>query len=139
MDALTYKETTAWERLLEKTSDALSAVSSGGKVAFLAKEELVDPSRAEMIVWKRNGKGIVVHKQAFQGFRYCDADIILVATSDLLTNLCTNVQGDTMRTIRQAIRRGDVVCYFLRSKRELIDMGYEEFVELLGLPLAGCQ
>lgn len=136
---LAYKEKIVWESLLQRQGNPLAAVKVGGRVAFMAKEDLAEPDKTEMVLWERQEGGVAVAKQAFQGFRSSDADIMLVAEAGVLLRVCEELSEDPIKTMRQGIRHGSVICYFLRPKRELIDMGYEEFVELLGLPLAGCQ
>lgn len=117
----------------------MHGVQAGARVAFMAKEDLAG-TEADMIVWENmtDDIGIAIGKQAFQGFHAGDADLMFVADAEVLLQICTATPVDPIKKLRQGIRHGTVLCYFLRPKRELLDMGYEEFVEALGLPLAGC-
>ncbi len=134
-----YKEQTAWENLVRQPGNPFTTAKVGCRVAFMAKEDIAEPTGAEMILWERQEDGIVVGKQVFQGFRGSDADLMLVADAEVLIDVCEEPSSDPIRKLRLGIREGTVLCYFLRTKRELIMMGYEEFVDALGLPLAGCQ
>ncbi|MCL5962343.1 MAG: hypothetical protein M1358_24030 [Chloroflexi bacterium] len=133
-----YKEPEVWQKIAEAQGSLLPGVKPGGRVAVISKQELGESS-GEMIVWVSKDQTTGFDKRPFQGFRNSDADLMFVVDEELLVNVCENTQENPIPKLRHGIRQGSVLCYFLRPKRELINIGYEEFVDLLGLPLAGCQ
>lgn len=127
-----------WELLITMCSQMLPGVESGGKVGVLPKQQLA-VSGGEMVVWEKTDAGVVASRQAFQGFRGTNADLLFVADEDALLNLWGDSRKDPIKKLREGIRNGSVMLYFLRSKKELLDLGYEDMVDQLGLPLAGCR
>ena len=112
----------AWERLLQSQEGVLAGIQTGGRSGIVRRDQAAG-SGGEMIVWDRDG----------------DVDVMFVIDDETLLGLCREDQPDPIRELRLGIRRGNVLLYFLRAKRGLRQQGHEDFVELIGVPLGGCQ
>jgi len=126
-----------WELLLENGKDMLPGVENGGRVGVLPKRQLAESS-GKMIVWEKTTSGVTASECTFDGFQGADVDLLVVAEEKCLLNLWSDPRKDPIRKLREGIRMGEAMVYFLRAKEDLLDKGYEDLTELLGLPRQGC-
>ena len=64
-------------------------------------------------------------------------DLLLVADDEALEAISRHLGGDPLTVMKGLIRRGNVLFYVMRTKRELQDAGYEDFLDSLGLAFLG--
>ncbi|MBI4320359.1 MAG: hypothetical protein HY675_17860 [Chloroflexi bacterium] len=133
-----YRQPSTWEKLLEIRHNGFVDLKEGSRIGVLPKSD-VSELNGEMIVWEVGDQGIVVSTSPFRGFRGAGVDLLFVAEEDTLAVLCDGGPREPVAAIKNGLRQGRIILYFLRSKKELLALGYEELVESLGLPLSGCQ
>src|SRR3989337_1095249 len=130
-------ELAAWTRLLHQ-HEVLAGLQAGARIGLVHRDDAAG-SGGRMVVWVREAEQFRLEQTTFQGFRGGDADVMFVLDDETLCELNSENQADPFRVLRIGIRHGRVLLYFLRPKRELRVLGYEDFVELVGVPLGTCQ
>jgi hypothetical protein len=78
-----------------------------------------------------------VRVEAFAGVASTRVDLLLVADVDAMAAMLEQIDGDMLTAIKRLIRRGSMMFFVFRSKAELQDAGYEDFLDSLGLAFLG--
>lgn len=96
----------------------------------------VTPSVPMVVLMRESGR-MTVRAAHFAGLRSLTADALLVADEDALARALERDPVAALRELKRSIRSGAVALFFLRTRRELFERGYEELFEALGLPVLG--
>ena len=64
-------------------------------------------------------------------------DLLIVVDDEALESLHSQAQDNTFSKMREQIRNGNILFYVMKTKDELLDLGYEELIEVLGIPFLG--
>jgi hypothetical protein len=62
---------------------------------------------------------------------------LLVADDEAMDALVHNLDDNTLSLMKRQIRTGNMMFFVMRTKYELQDAGYEEFLDTLGLAFLG--
>lgn len=89
------------------------------------------------MVWCRHREGMTVEQRPFTGFDSCGVDLLFVSGPGALEAVHAQVDDNPMGAMKLAVREGRMLLYVLRSKRQLLDNGFEDFLEILGLAFMG--
>jgi hypothetical protein len=73
----------------------------------------------------------------YRGFQDAKVDLLFVADAEALDRLRYNIGDDTLSLMKRQIRAGNIMFFVMRTKYELQDAGYEEFLDTLGLAFLG--
>ncbi len=90
-----------------------------------------------MVVWEARGGRLVAGRRPFHGYANAGVDVLLVGDEDAMSELSNELDGDALPALKRLVRRGNVVCYVLRRQCELIDAGYEDVLQSMGVAFAG--
>jgi hypothetical protein len=90
-----------------------------------------------MMKWQAHGAGMTVSLLDYPGFQGAGVDLLFVVDDDALQALRAALDGDALAQIKRLIRQGRILFFVLRTKFELQDAGYEEFLDTLGLAFLG--
>jgi len=80
---------------------------------------------------------MVASTLCFPGFEAAAVDLLFVADEAALAALEASLEGDALATLKRRIRQGGILFFVLRTKYELQDAGYEDFLDTLGLAFLG--
>jgi hypothetical protein len=91
----------------------------------------------EMLVWEAHRGGM--HAGLITPRLLLDAavDLILVVDDDALDAIAASLEGEPLAVMKRLIRLGHILFYVTRTKDQLRDAGYEDFLESLGLAFLG--
>jgi len=92
---------------------------------------------APMFVFAAAGERIDVTVERFAGFDASNLDLLFVADGEARAELAAVPAPSLLATMKRQIRRGGVLFFVLRTRHELADAGYEDFLESLGIPFLG--
>jgi hypothetical protein len=149
MDA-PYGPVSAWQAMLERHRPQFEELASGSGIGFVPREgsgilpgrraavcRADDSEPVAMLTWECREGGMRACVRPFAGFEQAGVDLLFVADEVALDAMRQNLGADALGTMKRLIRRGNLVFYVLRARRELQDAGYEEFLDSLGLAFLG--
>jgi hypothetical protein len=90
-----------------------------------------------MLLWQATDDGLASRRACFAGFARCDADMMFVVDDEAMAALDGMAPGEALAALRRQVRRGTIVLYFLKCEGALVALGYEGFLETLGLTIMG--
>lgn len=129
-------DTGPWQEYLNRQRDVFSKIKDGGKMGILPKNDL-DARGSRLLMWTVRDGQVAVHNQPFRGFRECGADLLFVADPPALERIYRELKNDVLAELRKQIRSGGVVFFVLKTRDELLEMGYEDLIESIGIPWIG--
>lgn len=139
----------AWQAMLDRHSELFTDMEAGSAVGFVPRTGsgiqpgkhvagLVDCGKGvEMMRWTVGADGMTATVQRFPGFQEARVDLLFVVDDMALLLIKAALEGDTLSQIKRLIRQGNIMFFVLRTKFELQDAGYEEFLDTLGLAFLG--
>ena len=81
--------------------------------------------------------GTVSSLRSYAGYEDARVDLLFVAEDAAIEALRSALHGDALSIVKRQIRQGAIMFYVMRTKYELQDAGYEEFLDGLGLAFLG--
>lgn len=76
-------------------------------------------------------------RRSYTGFKQASVDLLFVADDAALAALQEALEADTLSIMKRLIRKGNIMFYVMKTKYQLQDAGYEEFLDSLGLAFLG--
>ena len=126
----------SWQAILDCRQEIFTNMLPGAGLGILPKKEFDSPS-GTMLTWNRQDSKMVVAYQPFTGFRDASVDLLFVADDEALESLHSKAMNNPFDEMREQIRNGNILFYVMKTKTELLDLGYEELIEVLGIPFLG--
>jgi len=91
----------------------------------------------DMLRWEVTADGVRASVVPYRGFQEARVDLLFVAENEALEALRTDIGEATLPLMKRQIRAGSIMFFVMRTKYELQDAGYEEFLDSLGLAFLG--
>ena len=140
-----------WQQAFDASEPLLASLSDGARMGFIAQAGFTPLGRrragldaavaqnggATMLAFDAVNGRIEVSVDRFESFEEARLDLLFVADDSARTELAATPAPTRLRAMKQLIRRGGVRFFVLRTRHELQDAGYEEFLESLGIPFLG--
>jgi hypothetical protein len=138
-----------WQAMLDRHCELFTDMVAGSSVGFVPRSGsgiqpgkhvagLVDAGHdVPMMKWIADGSGMTTGLMRYPGFQDARVDLLFVADDAALEAMRASLAGDTLSLIKRLIRQGHIMFFVLRTKFELQDAGYEEFLDTLGLAFLG--
>lgn len=139
----------AWQTMLDRHSELFTGMVPGAAVGFVPRAGsgiqpgkhvaglVGDGDNVEMMKWTADSNGMKCSTELYPGFQRAKVDLLFVADDSALQKMQETLDGHTLSTVKRLIRQGSIMFYVLRTKFELQDAGYEEFLDTLGLAFLG--
>ncbi len=134
IDALSDLDT--WQAALDSQQAVFAAMLPGASIGIIPKRDLQAPG-GKMLVWEAQQGRIVAEERGFSGIRSVGVDLLFVADDEAIEALRTLKGSGALEEMKEFIRQGNILFYVLKTKDDLTDLGFEEFLEALGLAFAG--
>jgi len=131
-----WHDASGWQALLARERHLFEPMIDGASVGFVTRES-ADRGSGEMLAWRRERDATVVERQAFGGFANCPVALLFVAEPGSLEAVHERLHDNALGALKLQLRSGAILLYVIVPKRQLIDDGYEDFVEALGLAFLG--
>lgn len=144
-----FGELTDWQSMLDRHAELFTEMLPGSSVGFVPRAGSgIQPGKhvaglmnaggeGEMMAWEADGNGMRASLRRYSGFQDAKADLLFVAEDGAIEAMRNALQGDTLSIIKRQIRQGGIMFYVMRTKYELQDAGYEDFLDNLGLAFLG--
>jgi len=142
----------AWQAMLDRYQELFTDMLPGSRIGILprsgtslmAGKHLAGLSNSEfslpdgkMLVWEVNGEGMRAGYRPCRKFNEAQADLLLVPDDAAFEEIRRSLDGDPLSTIKKMIRRGNILFFVMKTKYQLQDAGYEDFLDTLGLAFLG--
>jgi hypothetical protein len=124
-----------WQPLLDRHSTLFGNLEDGCRIGIV--ERTGAAPGAEMVVWEARGGRLIASAGSFAGFGSAGVDVLLSGDGEAMAELASTLDGDALPVLKRLVRRGNIVCYVLKRQCELLDAGYEDVLQSLGVAFAG--
>jgi len=144
-----FGEIAGWQSMLDRHAALFTELLPGSAVGFVPRAGsgihpgkhvagLLDAAGAgQMLVWSTDGRRMRAAMCDYAGFKDVKADLLFVAEDDALQAMRDALEGETLSIIKRQIRKGSILFFVMKTKYELQDAGYEDFLDSLGLAFLG--
>jgi hypothetical protein len=143
-----FGELASWQRMLERHSELFVEMRPGSRIGIVSREAsgilpgkrlggLQASAEVPMLAWQVEDDGMRARVERFAGMSSSRLDLLLVSDRDALSALREQLDGDALTVLKRMIRRGNTMFFVFRTKAELQDAGYEDFLDSLGLAFLG--
>jgi hypothetical protein len=144
-----FGELPAWQSMLDRHAPLFSELEPGCAVGFVPREGSgIQPGKhvaglmaaggsGQMLTWAMQDGGMRAAMRAYTGFQDVGVDLLFVADADGLQAMNEALQGETLTIIKRQIRKGSIMFFVMKTKYQLQDAGYEDFLDSLGLAFLG--
>ena len=140
-----------WQRAFDASEGLFGSLSDGARMGFIAQPGFAPLGRrrpgldaaaaqhtgAAMLAFAAANGRIDVTVERFESFEEARLDLLFVADEDARAHLAAAPVLTRLHAMKQLIRHGSVRFFVLRTRHELQDAGYEDFLESLGIPFLG--
>ena len=138
-----------WQSMLDRHAELFSEMLPGSAVGFVPRAGSgIQPGKrvaglmnaggeGEMMAWEAGDNGMRASLRRYSGFQDAKVDLLFVAEDAAIEAMRGALRGDALSIMKRQIRQGGIMFYVMRTKYELQDAGYEEFLDNLGLAFLG--
>lgn len=135
-DAAAWADLPGWAALLQRHAHLFEPWIEGGAVGLVARAA-ADAGRGRMLVWTRVQGAMQVQWRDYRGFADCGVAVLFVAQPGALAAVHARLHDNALGQMKLQLRQGGLFIYVLAPKSQLLDEGYEDFLESLGLAFMG--
>jgi hypothetical protein len=137
----------AWQRLLDGYAPLFEPLARGAALG-LAPRFFADASGARraaampstpplpMLEWRRRDATMRAQPGSYRGLGALDVDLLFLAGDGALEAVLAR-EEHPLGEMKRQLRAARIQFFVLRTRRELAERGWEDFVEALGLPFLG--
>jgi hypothetical protein len=141
------EDVSAWQRLIDDYASLFVPLADGAGIGLVPRF-FVDASGARraaampstpplpMLEWRMCDGRMRAQAASYRGLDGLGVDLLFLAGDGALEAVLARAEHPLGEMKRQ-LRAARIQFFVLRTKRELADLGYEDFVEALGLPFLG--
>lgn len=127
----------AWAEMLERHADTFAALQAGCALGLVPKAD-TEQRPGRMLVWTRaESGGMQAGLRPFTGYKDCGVDILFVAEDAGLAAIHRALADRPLGEMKAALRRSELFLFVLKPRDQLIEDGWDEFLETLGLAFLG--
>lgn len=137
----------AWQRMIDGYQTLFEPLATNAAVGLVprffadragARRSAALPSTPDlpMLEWRRAADRMTASPAIYRGLESLGVDLLFLAGDGALEAVLARKEHPLGEMKRQ-LRAARMQFFVFRTKRELRDLGYEDFVEALGLPFLG--
>ena len=127
----------AWDAMLASHAATFAALQPGCSLGLVPKAD-TERRAGRMLVWERcDGERMKAEVRPFTGYQGCGVDILFAAEESGLAAIHGALAGRPLGEMKSALRRGELYLFVMKSRDQLIEAGWDEFLESLGLAYLG--
>lgn len=144
--AAVLRDVAPWQPVLDAHAELFESVTEGASIALVPRWRIdargarranvmpkTDP--VPMQLWVREPQGMAVREGVFRGLAHLASDVLLIAEDDALEGALAHAQP--LSELKRRLRRGKLLFMVMRTRDELRERGWTDFLEALGLPFLG--
>lgn len=126
-----------WRAMGEVSREVFAALEPGARVGLISQTEMNRAPGAQMVVWQAEKDGPQTALAPFDGFADAGADMIFMVPDEALEEIAEAAPRKGLGALEGPVRSGDAMLFYIAPKPDLLDAGYEEFMERLGFGFLG--
>lgn len=126
----------SWQPVFDLYANLFEALEDGRSLAMLDKATW-DAGQGEALSCKLENGRMRAKAMAWEGAAKTDADMLFVGLRDSLAQLDAAQPDQRMSLLKDSIHEGEVLFFVMKTKCTLIDAGWEDFLDSLGLAFMG--
>jgi len=142
----------AWQAMLDRYQELFTDMQPGSRIGILPRSGTnlmpgkhvaglsgseFDLPGGKMLAWEVQAEGMRADYSPCRKFEEARADILLVPDDASLEEIRRCLDQDPLSAIKKMIRCGSILFFVMKTKYELQDAGYEDFLDTLGLAFLG--
>ncbi len=125
-----------WQPVLDGHADLFEPLDPGSAAVLLSKEDW-DAASGAALEWRAGAGTMQASLRPWQGAEQAEADLIFVALRDALERLASADVGERFSRLKDMVHGGEVLFFVMKTKCNLVNAGWEEFLDSLGLAFMG--
>jgi hypothetical protein len=144
-----FGEVDDWQAMLDRHAPLFTELVPGSAVGFVPRAGSgIHPGKhvagvmsaggeGQMLTWVMEGERMRANVRNYSGFQDARVDLLFVADEAGLEAMREALHGETLSIIKRQIRKGAIMFFVMKTKFQLQDAGYEDFLDSLGLAFLG--
>jgi hypothetical protein len=129
-------EPDAWQAMLDRHGKAFGNLRSGSRIGIGRRSELTGDHASFVVFEARRGR-LYAERQPFIGYGDKSLDVMLVGDDAAVQNVAQNLDRDGLPALRDQVRAGGFVCFLMRAQCDLVEAGYEDVLQSMGVVFMG--
>lgn len=125
-----------WQPVLDVHADLFSPLDPGAAMVLVAKADW-DASSGAALEWRAAAGAMQASLRPWEGAARADADLVFVGLRDALERLAATEVGERLSHLKDLVHGGEVLLFVMKTKCNLVNAGWEEFLDSLGLAFMG--
>jgi len=136
----------AWQQVLDRHAELFTETAEGASVALVPRFARGADGRQRptvmpvsepvpMLVWQRERQAMRARDAEFRGLKGLDSDLLLIAGEGTLEEALAHERP--FSELKRQLRSGRMLFMVMRTRDELRERGWGDFIESLGLPFLG--
>ena len=125
-----------WQSVLDRHPTIFLGMQPGSRIGLMSKDDF-EPPDAAMVVWEATEQAMQAKYEPFPGFDQVKIDLLFIADAATLRQVHDGANPAPFAEIKTKVRRRDILLYVVKPRQQLLDRGYEEFLDSLGLVFMG--
>jgi hypothetical protein len=125
-----------WQSVLDRHPMLFLGMQPGARIGLMSKDDFEPPS-ATMVVWEATDQAMQAKYEPFPGFDQVRIDLLFIADNATIRGIHDAENPAPFAEIKAKVRRRDILLYVVQPRQQLLDRGYEEFLDSLGLVFMG--
>ena len=125
-----------WQAVLNRNAPVFSDIRPGSRIGLMSKDDF-EPPDATMLVWEATENAMQTKYESFPGFDEVKIDLLLIADDATIYDIHDPANPNPLAEIKAKVRRRDIMLFVVKPWHELLDCGYSEFLDSLGLVYMG--
>ena len=129
-------DVSGWQALLGRYESLFAGLLTGSRIGLLPEEDFESPG-AMILVWEATEQGMVASYRSFSGFDTVEVDLLFIPNNETLRQLHDRTNPSPFVDMKRKVRRRETLLYVVKPRASLLELGYEEFLDSLGLTFVG--
>lgn len=144
--AAVLRDVAHWQPVLDAHAALFEPVVPGASMALIPRWGIDAQGRRRanfmqesdplpMQIWLREPRAMAVREGEFRGLAHLASDLLMLAEDGALAAALSHARP--LSELKRRLRRGQLLFMVLRTRDELRERGWADFLEALGLPFLG--
>jgi hypothetical protein len=125
-----------WQPVLDLHQDLFQPLDRGAAAVLVAKPDW-DAASGSALEWRAGEGAMRAALRPWTGAGRAEADLIFVALRDALERLAEAAPAERFSRLKDLVHGGEVLFFVMKTKCNLVNAGWEEFLDSLGLAFMG--
>ena len=141
-----------WQAVFDRSAGLYAGLADGSRMGLVARSALgavggrhaagvaamlAGAAGPRMLAFEAREGAIEVRESTYSGYARAGVEILFAVDDAALARMRGLAADSVLGALKLALRTGDAMFYVFRTKYELQDAGYEDFLDTLGLAFRG--